>query len=135
MSLKISYLIVPISIVLVAIITVILAICGQGWYYYLLGALAGLLNHGLLVKQTARIERFAKLDPEGKTLNPKKTALLWYFLRVLVFVGVFVALAFKANIAEDKNGIWLIVTALGGYLTIKVVMIICLLISREKVKE
>lgn len=135
MSLKISYLIVPISIVLVAIITIILAICGQGWYYYLLGALAGLLNHGLLVKQTARIERFAKLDPEGKTLNPKKTALLWYFLRVLVFVGVFVALAFKANIAEDKNGIWLIVTALGGYLTIKVVMIICLLISREKVKE
>lgn len=135
MSLKVSYLIVPITLLLATVITVILAVCGQGWYYYLIGALVGLMNHGLLVKQTARIERFAKLDPEGKTLKPKRTVALWYGLRVLVFVGVFVALAFKADLKNDSQGIWYIITALGGYLTLKLVLIICVLACRGKVKE
>lgn len=135
MSLRISYLIVPITIVITAVITIVLAVCGQGWYYYLIGALVGLLNHGLMVKQAARIERFANLDPEGKTLKPKRTAALWYFLRVLVFVGVFAVLAFRADLKNDPQGIWYIITALGGYLTLKVVLIICLIICRGKVKE
>lgn len=135
MNLKVSYLIAPITMIVVTIVTIILAICKQGWDYYLIGALVGLMNHGLLVKQSARIERYAKIDPDGKTLNPKKTTIIWYFLRVLVFVGVFVALAFKANINKDLNGIWYIITALGGYLTLKVVLIICLIICRGKVKE
>ncbi len=135
MSLKISYLIAPITMIIVVIVTIILAVCKQGWEYYLIGSLVGLMNHGLMVKQAARIERFAKLDPEGKTLKPKRTAALWYFLRVLVFVGVFVSLAFKADLKNNSQGIWYLVTAFGGYLTLKVVLIICLLICRGKVER
>ena len=88
---KANLLAVPITLAFVALGTIILAILKFGWVYFLIGALVGLMNHGLMLKQSYRITRYAELDPEGKTLNPKKTALIWYLMRVLVFVAVFVA--------------------------------------------
>lgn len=132
MNSKANYLVVPITLLVAVVVTIILAICKLGWNYYLVGVMTACLNHGLLVKQTFRIERYAKLDPEGKTLNPKKTVALWSLLRTIVFIGVFVSLAFISNIANDKNGIWLIVTAFAGYLTLKIVLIACFLGFKEK---
>lgn len=132
---KANLLAVPITLVLVAIGTIILAVLKFGWVYFLIGALVGLMNHGLMLKQSYRITRYAELDPEGKTLNPKKTALIWYLLRVLVFVAVFVALVFKADIANDKMGIWYVLLALAGYLLTRIVFIIFLIIGRKKVDK
>ena len=132
---KANLLAVPITLVAVTTVTVILAILRFGWVYFLIGALVGLMNHGLMLKQSYRIARYAELDPEGKTLNPKRTALVWYFLRVLVFVAVFVALVFKADIANDKMGIWYIVLALAGYLLCRIIFIIFLIIGRKKVDK
>ena len=135
MTKKANYLVVPVALIIVTIVTIILAIVQFGWYYYLIGALVGLMNHGLLLKQSYRIERYAKLDPEGKTLNPKRTALIWFSLRVLVLAAVFVALIYKASPWTDTNGIWYIILAVIGYTTIKIIFIIFLLISRKKVQE
>ena len=132
---KANLLAVPITLVAVTTVTVILAILRFGWVYFLIGALVGLMNHGLMLKQSYRIARYAELDPEGKTLNPKRTALVWYFLRVLVFVAVLVALVFKADIANDKMGIWYIVLALAGYLLCRIIFIIFLIIGRKKVDK
>jgi len=138
-NLMINYLIVPITLAVTAIVTVILAICKQGWVYYLIGSMTALLNHGLMVKQSFQLERYAKLDPEGTTLKPKRTVAIWYLLRVLVFVGVFVAIAFKAELGKDPQGIWYFITAFGGYMTLKVILISLLLISgifsKRKVDE
>ena len=130
---KANLLAVPITLVFVTTVTIILAVLKFGWVYFLIGSLVGLMNHGLMLKQSYRIERYAKLDPEGKTLNPKKTALIWYLLRVLVFVGVFIALIFKADIQNDKMGIWYIVIALAGCLVVRIIFIIFLIIGRKKV--
>ncbi len=135
MKTKANYLVVPVALGVVTIVTIILAIVKFGWYYYLIGALVGLMNHGLLLKQSYRIERYAKLDPEGKTLNPKRTALIWFLLRVLVLAAVFAALIYKATPWTDSNGIWYIILAVIGYTTIKVIFIIFLLISKKKVIE
>ena len=135
MKTKANYLVVPVALGVVTIVTIILAIVKFGWYYYLIGALVGLMNHGLLLKQSYRIERYAKLDPEGKTLNPKRTALIWFLLRVLVLAAVFAALIYKATPWTDSNGIWYIILAVIGYTTIKVIFIIFLLISKRKVIE
>ena len=132
---KADLLAVPVTLVIVTIITIILAIVKFGWVYFLIGSLVGLMNHGLMLKQSYRIQRYAELDPEGKTLNPKKTALIWYMLRVLVFVAVFVALIYKADIANDKMGIWYVVLALAGYLLCRIIFIIFLIISRKKVDK
>ena len=132
---KANLLAVPITLVAVATGTIILAVVKFGWVYFLIGALVGLMNHGLMLKQSYRMARYAELDPEGKTLNPKKTALIWYLLRVLVFVGVFIALVFKADIKNDKMGIWYVVLALAGYLVVRIIFIIFLIIGRKKVDK
>lgn len=132
---KIDLLAVPITILIVTIVTIILAVVKFGWVYFLIGSLVGLMNHGLMLKQSYRIQRYAELDPEGKTLNPKRTALIWYLLRVLVFVGVFIALVFKADIQNDKMGIWYVVLALAGYLLCRIIFIIFLIIGRKKVDK
>ncbi len=132
MSVKANYLVVPITLLVATIVTIVLAICKLGWNYYLVGTMTALLNHGLLVKQSFRIERFAKLDPEGTTLKPKRTVALWSLLRVIVFIAVFVSLAFKVDLANNKDGIWLLITAFAGFLTLKLVLIVCFLVFREK---
>ena len=132
---KANLLAVPITLVAVATGTIILAVVKFGWVYFLIGALVGLMNHGLMLKQSYRIARYAELDPEGKTLNPKKTALIWYLLRILVFVGVFIALVFKADVRNDKMGIWYVVLALAGYLMCRIIFIIFLYIGRKKVDK
>lgn len=129
---KANYFIVPITLIVAIITTIILAVLKLGWTYYLVGVMTSLLNYGLLVKQTFRIERYAKLDPEGKTLNPKKTVAIWSFLRILVFVGVFISLAFKSDIINNKEAIWLLITAFAGYLTLKVVLVLCFLFIKDK---
>ncbi len=132
---KANLLAVPVTILSVSIVTIILAILQFGWVYFLIGALVGLMNHGLMLKQSYRIARYAELDPEGKTLNPKKTAVVWYFLRVLVFVAVFTSLVFKADIQNDKMGIWYILLALAGYILCKIIFLIFLIFKRKKVDE
>ncbi len=132
---KANLLAAPITILVVAIGTIILAILQFGWYYFLIGGLVGLMNHGLMLKQSYRMARYAELDPEGKTLNPKKTALIWYLIRVLVFVAVFVVLIYKADIANDKMGIWYVVLALAAYLICRLIFIIFLIIGRKKVDK
>lgn len=132
---KAKLLAVPITLLVVIIITIILAVLKFGLVYFLIGSLVGLMNHGLMLKQSYRIQRYAELDPEGKTLNPKKTALIWYLLRILVFAGVFIALVFKADIQNDKMGIWYVVLALAGYLIVRIIFIIFLIIGRKKVDK
>ncbi len=132
---KAKLLAVPITLLVVITITIILAVLKFGWVYFLIGSLVGLMNHGLMLKQSYRIQRYAELDPEGKTLNPKKTALIWYLLRILVFAGVFIALVFKADIQNDKMGIWYVVLALAGYLVVRIIFIIFLIIGRKKVDK
>lgn len=135
MNLKVNVLVVPISLAIVAVISIILGVCQLNWVYFLIGAMVGLMNHGLMVKQNARTYRFAQLDPEHKVFKPKKSAVLWYMLRCLLFLAVFVALAFKSDISNNPNAIWDIIIGLAGYLLTKVVFIICLLTFKDKPKK
>lgn len=135
MNLRANIYVVPITLVVVTIGAVIFGVTGLKWNYYVIGAMVGLLNHGLMVKQNARTFKFAKLDPEHTAFNPKKSAILWYLARCILFIGIFVTLAFMADFKNNSNAIWDMVIALGGYLTMKVVFIICLLCFKDSEKE
>lgn len=132
---KISYLIVPITLGIVLVVALVLGLLDLAWKYYLIGAMVSLLCHGLMVKQNARLEKFAKLDPEGKVYNPKRSALLWFLLRILVTFGVFGVLILMSNIKNNPNAIIDILIALAGYMTLKIVFIVLLVVNREKVKN
>lgn len=129
-ELKIKYLVVPISLLIITIVTIILVFTtGNGWRYYLIGGALGLLTHGLLVKESARIEREAK-DP---LFNARKTAIFWFLARMVVVIGVFIGVAFLAKKdAGDDRGMLVIslVVTLAGYLTCKLVFITSVLILK-----
>ena len=130
---KINMLVVIRTLILVTTITIILAVCGQNWKYYLIGGMLGLMCHGLMVKQDARIARFSRLDPEHQTFNPKKSAILWYLLRSTLVIATFVILAlllYKDG-ADKKTQLISMLIALGGYMTIKVVFLILLIFFRD----
>lgn len=135
MKMKIDYYIVPATLVIGVIVTIILAVCKLGWNYYLIGLFTALLTHGMIIKQNYRLSRLATNDPEQKLFNPKKTIYTGYLIRSVVFIAVFGVIIFNCKIWENKDSIWLVVTALAGYLTLKVVLIGGYLIFRRKVDE
>ena len=130
---KINFLVVPITLAVVGIVTLILFLCKQDWKYYLIGGMLGLMCHGLMVKQNARMTRMTKLDPTHTTFNPKKSTILWYLLRFALVLVVFVVLGFLAKDRERKDFVISMLIALGGYMTLKVIFIIMLMCVREKV--
>lgn len=132
---KINYLAVPITLGIAILITIILAVCGQNWKFFLIGVMTSCLTHGLMVKQNHRMTRMVQLDPEHKVYKPKKSAILWLLLRMLVTFGVFGALFAMSGIKEDKMKAFIsIMIALAGYMLLKVVFII-LLVTTKKEKE
>ena len=130
---KINFLVVPITLAVVGIVTLILFLCKQDWKYYLIGGMLGLMCHGLMVKQNARMTRMTKLDPTHTTFNPKKSTILWYLLRFALVLVVFVVLGFLAKDRERKDFVISMLIALGGYMTLKIIFIIMLMCVREKV--
>lgn len=130
-----NYIVIPITILIVGIITIILALLESGWYYYLLGSLVGIMCHALLIKQSIKIKKYAQVDPEGKLFNIKKTSITGSLTRFALFVLVFIVLAYKASEQTVHNPIILILIAFGGYLTLKVVLIVTTMIYAKKVKE
>ncbi len=128
----IKYLVVPVSVVLIAIITVVLVFAAREniWRYYLIGGALGLLTHGFMIKSTARITRMSN-DP---TFNARKSAMIWMLIRMVVVVGVFVGIAFlaKDDLQEnDKSKLVVdLIVALAGYMTVKIIFLLSIGLTR-----
>lgn len=135
-SLKISLFVVPITWVVAAIVAITLWATHYDWMYYLLGVCTGLLNFGLMMKMNRRIVRMAELYPDTAAIMAKRQAWIGVLLRLLVFIGVFLAIFFK-EVFKNSNpeGKWNLVIAFGGYATVKVVLVIVYLIFGKKVSE
>ncbi len=133
---KINVMVVPITLFIVIIVTLLLVFLTPKnydlWKFYLIGSLLGLMLHGMMVKENARLKRFNKLDPEHKTFNPKKSAILWFLLRMLAFGAVFFTMGYISKDAERIVLIVRLLTALGGYMTLKIVFLIICIIFLKK---
>lgn len=134
MDQRISILVVPITWGVAAIAAIILGVCKLDWIYYLIGVCTGLLNFGLMIKTNRRILRMAELYPDTASVMAKRQAWIGVLFRMLVFIGIFLAIFFK-EVYGNPNGIWNLVIAFSGYATVKVVLIIVYLIFRKRVSE
>ena len=135
-NLKSNYFTIPISFGIVALVALILYLCGVGCKFYLIGAALGCFVHAMMVKQTTRIAKFAKIDPECKVFNPKKSSILWFLVRTIVTIAVLAAVVYISGYKDNsKEGIINIALTLAGFTTIKIVFIACLVIFREKVHK
>ena len=124
----INFIIVPITLLLVLTVTIILLVATPKdfnlWRYYLIGSMLGLMTHGMMVKQNARIRRLSKADP---LFSPKKSARLWFMLRMFLVASILVISALLAKFVENSATDVLVlklVLALCGYMTLKVVFIV-----------
>lgn len=135
-DLRISILVVPITWVVAAIVTIVLWATHYDWMYYLIGVCTGLLNFGLMMKMNRRIVRMAELYPDTAQIMARRQAWIGVLLRILVFTGVFLAIFFKEVYQNpDESRMWNLVIAFGGYATVKVVLVVVYLIFRRKVSE
>ncbi|MCI9181970.1 MAG: hypothetical protein HFG91_02940 [Acholeplasmatales bacterium] len=133
---KISLIVVPTTWVVAAIVTIVLWATKYDWMYYLIGICTGLLNFGLMMKTNRKIVRMSELYPDTAKIMAKRQAWIGVLLRILVFMGVFLAIFFKEVYQNPKQeDMWNLVIAFGGYATIKVVLIIVYLIFGRRVTE
>ena len=133
---KISLIVVPTTWVVAAIVTIVLWATKYDWMYYLIGICTGLLNFGLMMKTNRKIVRMSELYPDTAKIMAKRQAWIGVLLRILVFMGVFLAIFFKEVYQNPKQeDMWNLVIAFGGYATIKVVVIIVYLIFGRRVTE
>lgn len=136
MNQKFSLLVVPITWLVAAIVAIVLGVCGYDWIYYLIGVFTGLLNYGLMIKFNRRMERVAKENTETSAIVAQKQAWIGIGLRLLVFIGIFLAIFFKEVYGQaDSNRAWNLVIAFGGYATIKFVLIVVYLLFRKRVNK
>jgi hypothetical protein len=133
---KISLIVVPTTWIVAAIVTIVLWATKYDWMYYLIGICTGLLNFGLMMKTNRKIVRMSELYPDTAKIMAKRQAWIGVLLRILVFMGVFLAIFFKEVYQNPKQeDMWNLVIAFGGYATIKVVLIIVYLIFGRRVTE
>ncbi len=133
---KISLIVVPTTWVVAAIVTIVLWATKYDWMYYLIGICTGLLNFGLMMKTNRKIVRMSELYPDTAKIMAKRQAWIGVLLRILVFMGVFLAIFFKEVYQNPKQeDMWNLVIAFGGNATIKVVLIIVYLIFGRRVTE
>lgn len=131
-----NILVVPTCWVVGGITALILGLCKLDWMSYLIGLFTGLLSFGMMVKSSRRMARLAELEPGVGMAKAKSSSWKGASLRLLVVGAVFAALFFKEKFGNpDANPMWVLIYALCGYMTVKVVLIAVYLIFRKKVES
>ena len=131
-NLKANIMTSPITMGVGLIAVVIFLITKLPWSYYLIGLVTGLLSHGLLIKMNRRVERNLEKDPECKIYNPTIAIRLGSLLRIVLVVLIVLAVIFKVDLPNNKDRFIDVIFTIIGYLTYRVVFIICLLIFKDE---
>ena len=132
-EMKINFIVVPITLLIVLTATlIILNVTPKEynlWKYYLIGSMLGLMTHGMMVKQNARIARLSKADPIG--FSPKKSAMMWFLLRMFLVASILIICALLAKFQENSpiDIITLkLIVSLAGYATLKIVFLVTVVV-------
>ena len=131
-NLKANIYTTPITMGVGMIAVIVFLITKLPWSYYLIGLSTGLLTHGLFIKFNRMIARNLEKDPECKIYNPRNTMLLGMVLRALVVILVIVSVIFKTDLPNNDKGLWDVLFTVFGYLTYRIVFVICLVIYKDK---
>ncbi len=118
---------VPINLLISLIVTTVLYFCNLEFIYFLFGTILALITHALMVIQNNSFFNNMKYEQTRVTFHPKKTAFLWYLLRLVIVIGYLVLMVFLSNIMTSDDRLVIIITFVSGYLTVKLLFILTLL--------
>ena len=119
------------TLLFLIIVSTILGLCKLLWWYYSFGVIIGVLTHLLMLIQNKRFFQIQKNDIEKAVYSPKKDSFLWYGLRILVIIILLVGIYFLSKWLYPKRLLEITLMVLGGYMTVKVIFILMLLIFKE----
>ena len=131
-NLKANIMTSPITMGIGMIAVIVFLITKLPWSYYLIGLVTGLLSHGLLIKMNRRVARNLEKDPECKIYNPTIAIRLGSLLRISLIVLIVLAVIFKVDLPNNKDRFIDVIFTILGYLTYRVIFIICLLIYKDE---
>ena len=118
---------IPINLLISLVVTTVLYFCNLEFIYFLFGTILALITHALMVLQNNDFFEILKAEETRLTFHPKKTAILWYLLRVLIIIGYLVLMVFLSDIMHSNDRLVIIITFVAGYLTVKILFILTLL--------
>ena len=119
------------TLLFLIIVSTILGLCKLLWWYYSFGVIIGVLTHLLMLIQNKRFFQIQKNDIEKVVYSPKKDSFLWYGLRILVIIILLVGIYFLSKWLYPERLLEITLMVLGGYMTVKVIFILMLLIFKE----
>lgn len=98
---------------------------------YVLGIVTSLLNLGLMVKASKHISN-PNSNPYAK---PVRINILYYIARIILIIAIFTMVILDQlvfNVSNPKFNIW---ATLIGYLVVKIILIVVVLVLKGKVKK
>lgn len=131
-QLKSCVITTPITIGIGTIAVIIFLLTKLPWNYYLIGLFTGLLSNGVFIKFNRIIAANLEKDPECKIYKPTTTMTIGRVIRTALVIFVVLGVVFKTDLPNNKDGIWDVMFTIFGYLTYRIVFIICILIFKDK---
>ena len=120
------------SFLLLLILTVTFVLLKFEWYFYLIGFILSIITHIIMLIQNRQLYNISKSEVLMSGFHPKISSLKWFFIKGVIIISVTILLMLLKDIFNDPNAIRESFMYIGGYLSLKVMFIISLLIFKER---
>ena len=117
---------IPINLLISLVVITVLYFLNIEFIYFLLGTILALITHALMVIQNDSFYQIIKTEVGRSTIHPKKSAILWYLLRVVIIIGYLVLMIFASDFMHSDNRLVITITFISGYLVVKLLFILTL---------
>ena len=117
---------IPINLLISLVVTTVLYFCNLEFVYFLFGTILALITHALMVLQNDSFYQIVKTEVVRSTIHPKKSAILWYLLRIVIIIGYLVLMIFTSDFMHSDNRLVITITFISGYLIVKLLFILTL---------
>ena len=119
-----------ISLMFYIITTTILIILNIEWYYFLYGLLLGVITHIIIIIQNRQL--YNNISNSIYEIKPRRMVFIWFVLKAILIIIFTIILIFISKIYDNPNAIRIMFLYLIGYLSLKVIFIISLLIYERR---
>ena len=120
------------SFIFAVVVTVILALLKLEWYYFLVGIAVAAITHIIMIIQNKNIYNVSQSELDLATFKPTVSSIIWFIIKGIIIGSVTILIVLLDDLYVDPNPIRKLFIYIGGYLLIKVLFIISILLFKER---
>ena len=118
--------------ILAVIVTVILILVDLEWYYVLIGLVIGVITHIIMIIQNKIIYNVSQSELDKATFRPALSSLICFLIKGIIIASATILIVILGDLYDDPNAIRIVFIYIGGYLLIKVLFIVSILLFKER---